>query len=319
MSTMTSTTTISEVPQTAPPKKHAPRSLPSKALSYAYQLYLFTASDFKTVVYPKTIVGVLNGLSGLFTETPDSTTTVLYRIPLVFLWIWMNLFPFNINNQRQPAAIVEDTANKAWRPLPSKTLTPKTAFRIMITGYIAAFSMSYYLGALTPSLALLGLGISYNDLHAADRSCISRNLNNAGLYLGFITGASITAIGGDALNAAALQWFALLYITVFTTGHMQDIPDRIGDKARGRHTVPLVIGDTLGRWTVAVGTLFWSIALPMFWESTWWAYPVPVGLAAWVAGRLFTDKSIQADDFTFVVWNAWISVIYTLPFLKSLA
>ncbi|KAL8722462.1 MAG: hypothetical protein Q9225_001084 [Loekoesia sp. 1 TL-2023] len=320
MSSTTSTITTNE-PLASAPNKSSQASLPSKVLGFLHTLYLFTASDFKTVVYPKTIVGVLNGLSGLFsvstTATPP-TAEVLSRVPLVFLWIWINLFPFNINNQRQPAAIVEDKANKSWRPLPSNQLTPKTAFRIMLVGYGVAFSVSYYLGALTPSLALLGLGIAYNDFHAADRSCISRNLNNAGLYLGFITGASMVGIGGDALNSKALQWFALLYVTVFTTGHMQDIPDRIGDKARGRNTVPLVIGDSAGRWTVALGTMFWSVVLPAFWDARWWAYLGPVGLGLWVVGRVMTLKSVEEDDVTFVVWNAWISVVYTLPFLRSL-
>lgn len=128
----------------------------------------------------------------------------------------------------------------------------------------------------------------------------------------------MTAIGGDALNSKALQWFVLLYVTVFTTGHMQDIPDRIGDAARGRKSVPLVIGDTAGRWTVAVGTLFWSVALPLFWGVQWWGYVPVLGLATWVAGRVLGKKKVEEDEVTFVVWNAWISVVYTLPFLKSL-
>lgn len=320
MSTTTTTTITRSSPITSLSKPHS-RSLPSEVLHKIYNLYLFTASDFKTVVYPKAIVGVLNGLSLQFSASApdaDTKTQVLYRIPLVFLWIWLNLFPFNINNQRQEDAIIEDSANKPWRPMPSKVFTPNTAFKVMLAGYAVAFATSFYLGALTPSLVLLGLGIAYNDLHFADRSCITRNLNNAGLYLGFITGASMTAIGGDALNAKALQWFALLYVTVFTTGHMQDIPDQIGDAARGRHSVPLVIGDTAGRWTVAIGTLFWSVALPMFWEVKWWGYAPVLTLATWVVGRVLGKRTVEEDDVTFVIWNAWISVVYTLPFLKSL-
>ena len=54
---------------------------------HAYTIFLFTASDFKTIVIPKTIFGTCNALSGnlLSTGTVFPVTTVLARVPLVFL------------------------------------------------------------------------------------------------------------------------------------------------------------------------------------------------------------------------------------------
>ncbi|KAL8724363.1 MAG: hypothetical protein Q9166_007999, partial [cf. Caloplaca sp. 2 TL-2023] len=115
-----STTKIPSSPLLASSESPA-RSFPTRSLEFLESLYLFTASDLKTVVFPKSLVGTLNGLSTLFSAsgTPSSTLEVFSRIPLILLWTWLNLLPFNINNQRQPAAILEDKINKSWRPLPS--------------------------------------------------------------------------------------------------------------------------------------------------------------------------------------------------------
>ncbi|KAL8742379.1 MAG: hypothetical protein Q9184_008266, partial [Pyrenodesmia sp. 2 TL-2023] len=281
-----STAAISSSPLSAP-KRPSSHFSPTRFLDFLHILFLFTASDLKTVVFPKTLVGTLNGLSGLFSAspTPPSTSAILSRTPLILLWTWLNLLPFNINNQRRPDAIVEDLANKSWRPLPSNLLTPSTAFSIMLAGYVAALTLSWYLHALPPSLALIVLGFAYNDLRGGDRSCISRNTLNACLYLSFITGASMVALGhteeeeGQVFNSSAWTWLLMLGATVITTGHMQDIPDRVGDAAKGRRTVPLVVGDRAARWTVALGTLAWSVVLPSFWGARWWVYGGMVGLA----------------------------------------
>ena len=87
---------------------------------YLYSIRLFTLSDLKTIVIPSTAFGLLHSLAlselgTLPVETGvsvDDAPTLLSRLPLVALWAWINLLPFAIDNQRQPAAIQEDASNK---------------------------------------------------------------------------------------------------------------------------------------------------------------------------------------------------------------
>ena len=72
-----------------------------------------------SIVYPETAFGILGVLTGpLLTTNPDPRAMgVLWRIPKVLLWNWLNVF-FDIANQRLPQSILEDTINKPWRPIP---------------------------------------------------------------------------------------------------------------------------------------------------------------------------------------------------------
>ena len=270
-------------------------------------------------MFPKTVLGIFNALSGdvLSSDYGFSPIETLTRIPVVFLWVWINLLPFNINNQRQPDAVLEDKVNKAWRPMPSGRISHHAAVRIMVAAYLMAFIFSWYFHALPASLILFFLGISYNNLGGADRSCIVRNMLNAGLYLGFATGATMVAMGGDSLNTVAWNWLAAIGVTVFLTGHMQDIPDQEGDRMRGRNSVPLVIGDGPARWTIATTMTAASLLLPTFWKMGLWGYLAATSVGAVVVWRIIAKRTIEDDEVTWRLWNIWISSLYLLPYFKS--
>ncbi|KAF6223097.1 hypothetical protein HO173_013310 [Letharia columbiana] len=74
-----------------------------------YSIWLFTYSDLKTIVGPKTAFGIFNSLQASAFDLPClQYSTALKRLPLVVFWTWINLLPFSIDNQRQPEAIRED-------------------------------------------------------------------------------------------------------------------------------------------------------------------------------------------------------------------
>lgn len=125
--------------------------------------------------------------------------------------------------------------------------------------------------------------------------------------------------GGYTLAPVAWKWLGVIGLTVFTTVHMQDIPDQGGDRARGRNTVPLVIGDGPARWTVMGMMSFCSLWLPIFWNLNFWGFPmILVGIGAIVIWRVFTKRLVDEDKVTWRLWNLWISSAYLLPFIKSL-
>ena len=186
--------------------------------------------------------------------------------------------------------------------------------------YPVAFLASIFLGGTKQCIALMFFGYWYNDLKGADISCITRNLINAFGFLSFASGAMEVALGASRqpLNAAGYHWLLVIGAVVFSTVHIQDIPDQAGDSLRGRWTVPLVIGDVPARWSVAVPVTFWSFLAPWFWQLGLDAYVVPVVLAIVISWRLWAKREVKDDKRTFRVWNLWMAYMYFLPLIKSL-
>lgn len=162
------------IPRTAqvssePSVQHAVSTLhqepPHNAGSLTYHIYsiwLFTYSDIKTIIIPKTIFGALSALAApSFGFNPSYTPSPLgvgLRLPLTVFWVWINLLPFAIDNQRHPGSIAEDKMNKPWRVMPSRRMTPAQAKRLMLCLYAVAAFVSWKIGGFPQCLALMALG-----------------------------------------------------------------------------------------------------------------------------------------------------------------
>lgn len=306
----------------------------TKCTHHLYSMWLFTFTDLKTIVGPSAAFGILNGIAMTFDSTLASPTTssiltahhILCRAPLVVLWVWINLLPFAIDNQRQPDAIKEDALNKPWRPIPSRRLTRDSAKRLMVFQYLIAVIASHILGSLPQCLFLILLGYLYNDLNGGDLSCVLRNFINACGYTCFSSGAMqvvISQVGGSSLcPMLALQpwawWFVLLACIIFSTVQAQDMYDQRGDAARNRKTVPLVLGDGPARWMIAIPTVFFSWLTPFLWKTSLLGYALPVSLGTIIATRTLLIRTEEADKTTFRIWNLWIGCVYSLPMIQAL-
>ncbi|MCJ1390919.1 hypothetical protein MMC18_003780 [Xylographa bjoerkii] len=303
-------------PRAKPRKSHPPT--PSSGLLYhLHTLYLFMASDLKTLLLPHLIFGILGSLSPSIVPSTGafSSTTIPLRALRVTLWIALNLLPFTIANQRLPHAIREDAINKPWRPLPAGRLSRAQAHELMVTGYVVAGAASAVLGGLRSCLAMVALAYCYNSLGGADVSGVVRNLMNVSFYMCAMVGTIEVAAGDSTVAFApkAWAWFALIGAVVLTTVHVQDLPDQEGDAARGRRTIPLEIGDGRARWSVAVLDLAWSVAAPVFWHKGPAGFILPVGLAGVVAVRLLRKRSVRDDKVTLMIWSLWMLSLYLLP------
>ena len=229
----------------------------------------------------------------------------------------MNLLPFTINNQKSPNAIKEDAINKPWRTLPSGRMTPQQAGRLMLILYLLALRLSYVIGGLKQSVALVFLGTWYNNFAGADSNCLVRNLLNAAGYLCFTSGAMEVALGFPLpIEARLVQWFGVIAAVLVTTVHVQDMCDQVGDSMRGRKTVPLVLGDGPARWTTAIPMMFWGYVCPRFWNSAMVVTALSLLLAGTVAARSLMLRTIKDDVLTFKVWNGWLTLVFLLPLLS---
>lgn len=258
---------------------------------HVYTIWLFTRSDLKTIVIPSMVFGIVCTLSGpvLMTNSSPFILDIGKRLPKTAFWAWINLLPFTINNQRQPASIKEDTENKAWRPLPSKRLTTEQATLMMLAFYLIAVLSSLYLGGIWQCITLLGLGYWYNDLKGADSSCITRNFINACGYICFTSGSLEAASDCSVAfwKPVAYQWLFIIGLVVLTTIQSQDMHDQAGDSLRKRWTVPLVVGDSAARWTIMVPIGIWSWFCPAFWQIGVEGFVTPIILGFIIMWRIF--------------------------------
>ncbi|KAI4157338.1 MAG: hypothetical protein LQ342_008361 [Letrouitia transgressa] len=282
----------------------------------AKTLYLFTADDIVSIIIPKTVCGIIVPFAGTLLRQPRSAAEVVLRSPLVFLWIWIHLLLFNVSNQRQAKSIMEDKVNKPQRPLPLGRLTVQGANKLSVGLFPLATAISLAIGGIYPSLVFQALTFWYNDLEGGEH-WLSRNLLNAGGYLGFITGAIEVAVGSQTVlfDESVFRWFGLLAMVVSTTMHAQDLYDQEGDRLRGRKTIPLVFGDVLARYSIMVSMTAWSFITPLFWRLKAVGFMPPVLLSAFVGRRMLdvSKRSVKEDKRTFLWWNIWIISLYLLP------
>ena len=287
-----------------------------RLLSICKTLYLFTADDLISIVFPKATCGILLPLASTLVRQPSSLSGVITRAPFVLFWVWINLLHFNICNQSQPGAVLEDLKNKPQRPIPAGRITADEARQYIFLLHLAVIGLSTKLGGLYPSYALHLLTYWYNELGSGE-TWLLRNLINAGGYLCFITGAMQVAGETQGLDYSgrALGWLVLVAVIISTTMQMQDLYDQEGDKLRDRKTVPLVFGDLQARYSIAIPVALWSIVAPSYWQLPILGFLPSVALGTVLVLRLLDRSKSKAehDKKTFKIWTVWIISLYMLP------
>ena len=302
-------------------QRHPPRT--TRTIWYhTYSLWLFTFSDLKTIVVPKTLFGIITLLSGrsLMQDPRPTHAAILGCIPFIILWNWLNLLPLDMSNQQDVKSTVEDKVNKPWRPIPAGRLTAEETRTLMFASYAVAIFASLYLGGFSECLALIVEGWIYNVLEGANRSLLARNILNAAGYMTFASGASQVACAhsGTRMRGNSSTWFFVLSGVISTTIQLQDLYDQEGDAIRGRRTIPLLAGDKVARLTVGIPVAIWSWVCPAFWGLNFPGFILPIALGAVIIFRLYSYRSVDEDKTSFLVWNAWVIILYLLPFLRNI-
>ena len=288
---------------------------------HLYTIWLITLNDLKSIVAPETAFGVFSALAGplLTSNVRPDVITILRRLPQILLWNWLNLLIFDIANQRLPNSVLEDSVNKPWRAIPSGRLTPTQARRLLLAVLPVVFVITLYIGGMEETVAMMVLTWMYNDLGGADESYVVRNIINAFGFMCYSSGSTRVAIGyGEhVLNTAFFYWLAIVGAIVFSTLQMQDMADQEGDAARGRGTLPLVHGDGVARWTVAIPVVSWSFICAVFWNPPLYGYIVPIAIGGTLAIRVLSFRSVTADKVTWKMWCLWTISLYLLPLCKD--
>ncbi|KAL8951296.1 MAG: hypothetical protein Q9222_002718 [Ikaeria aurantiellina] len=275
-------------------------------------LFLFTKSDFKTVIAPTAIFALSCGVAEIAQNSTKSNkdicnggihTLVNHRMPLALVWTWTNLLMEDISNQRLPASILEDAINKPWRPIPSGRVSAESSRLLLLALVPFAFLLAWQLDVPRETAAFAICTWMYNDLEGSSEGPLIRNALNAAGLVSLYAGATAIVLdksGGSAqLSEQTWIWLACVAAVIVTTVQVQDFADRDGDVARRRKTMPLVYGDGVTRWITAVLVVIWSVVCPRVWRVDVLGYAAPVLLALYLGGCIaLVLLDVDAADFT---------------------
>ncbi|KAK5635273.1 hypothetical protein RRF57_010985 [Xylaria bambusicola] len=283
-------------------------------------MFLFTKSDFKTVILPQSVFA----LSLVFSEPGSaqlhelSPGDIACRMPYMLAWLCLHLLVENISNQSLSSSIMEDAINKPWRPLPAGRLTVTEARNLIRVAVVAALILSIFLNSFLPSTTLMTLIWLYNDLDGSSIGPLMRNLlNGAGLAC-FGWGAVCVLSAGAADDSNMLRdWLILIAAMISTTVHVQDLADKDGDKARKRKTAALVYGEGWTRWSVAIVAIFWSLVCPAFWDVSLPYATAPLGISSIMSAVILLGRSQFSSELGLRLWCLWVTIVFLLPLLSG--
>ncbi|KAF7951725.1 hypothetical protein EAE96_007024 [Botrytis aclada] len=200
--------------------------------------------------------------------------------------------------------------------MPAKRLTPPQAKVLMLILYPVAFSSSLTIGGWRQCVSLIVLGIWYNN-HGGSSRYISRNFINACGFVCYASGAMEVALGvALPVTGSLIGWLLLIATVVFTTVQTQDLYDQAGDRACGRSTMPLAIGDWNCRLITVLAMLIWLWICPAYWKVSIRVAVIFTCMGFLIVVRLTLKRTVAEDKTTFKLWNAWILFLYTLPLIK---
>ncbi|KAL5418033.1 hypothetical protein PMIN03_001269 [Paraphaeosphaeria minitans] len=285
-----------------------------------YTLYLFTAADFPTFAIPTTLFALFASLSGapLTTNPTPALLPTLARVLLALTVTWANLLLFNISNQRSPTAVVEDSVNKPTRPLPAGRLSCDSARRLLLCLAPAVMLLSWAMGVWEECLLQLAFTWLYNDLGGCDEHWLLRN-GLIALGYGLYSSAALRVMAGPehTVTPHGLHWIGVVTAAMFATQHICDIKDAAGDALRGRQSAPIVLGDNVVRWSVAVPILLSSTFCAWFFASGVPAYVATLGMGALVAFRTLAYRDLKSDNKSWKLWALWTVGLFLLPLVEN--
>ncbi|EJD04463.1 uncharacterized protein FOMMEDRAFT_28155 [Fomitiporia mediterranea MF3/22] len=280
---------------------HTLKQIFSGLLYHTWTVFLFTKSNFKDAVMPLTALGI-------FSDPPATFTHVLHTA----FWSWFLTFQHNIANQILHPE--EDEHNKPFRPIPAKRITLKNAriLRWVLVPACLALSAYYSVEVLYQCIPICILFFAYNDLDLNNHWFLRNAILAAEQWF---FGIGVCLIAGtnrhELDNVSKLSSF-LSMLMLATTFHAQDFRDTVGDKLVGRKTIPIV-WPRASRPTLLLILLAWSSALCVIWKVALIPALAYHLLALAVGCAYLTFPSSKADDWSYFLYNVWLSVGYAGP------
>ncbi|KAG1835349.1 UbiA prenyltransferase family [Suillus subalutaceus] len=270
------------------------------ALYHFETAWLFTRSDFKTIIFPVMIFATV-------VSPRHNPLSLSYAL----CWLWFHLFQFNVSNQSYSAH--EDVLNKPWRPVASGRISVKDSrtLRWGLMFFCLGLSSLFSLNVVITSGVSTVLLVMYDDFHLSYHP-IFKNLCNAGGYVTYELGCLLILSRESSLDGTSIKALSCSALVIILTVHAQDFADVNGDCRAGRRTLPIITPEGSRIYMLCALPLF-SFALASFWSFGPLSTVLFVSMGSWVGIRYFLFRDEICDQSTYRLYNIWLVGVHLLP------
>ncbi|KAJ7302767.1 UbiA prenyltransferase family-domain-containing protein [Mycena albidolilacea] len=274
-----------------------PLSFFEAAILHEFKVFrAFTWRDWSASLIP----GMMYAITAIrCLPSPLSTAFIALGIGRALIYLVLYLYSYNLSNQI--AGVAEDSINKPDRPLPSGRVSLRGAYVRLYASIVAFLVIGAAWGVMRWTILWLLLSIAEN-FTGLGKHWFTRNTV-------FISAGTVCLLQPmwelfAPSRPREWNWVLILSSLCGTLANVQDFRDVEGDRATGRHTLPLAFGDRNSRRIMAV--LF--CMTPLFcWvvEFTSGYHAYGFGLVMiYLAYRILRGGSKVYDDETYTVSNS---------------
>ncbi|KLO06879.1 hypothetical protein SCHPADRAFT_945726 [Schizopora paradoxa] len=272
----------------------------------AVTLFLFTKSDFKTTVFPATLMAAACA--------PLQTPSHLLH---AFFWVWLHILQFCVSNQSVNP--LEDKVNKQDRPLAANRISLEHALvlRWSLVPICWLWSLCYGTQVLYASVWLSALTLLHNEF-SASQHWVGKNGIVALGATAFELGA-ILVIGDDRTSLSQIAELSLFcsFGIFSSTIYAQDFKDVKGDAQVERKTVPILY-PSLAAPALALSLVGWSVFLISLWQVGVVTATVFGATALLTALSYMWSSSVVGFQRSYYLYNVWMTFAHCLPLFRGI-
>lgn len=248
-------------------------------------------------------------LAALKTRFPVSLVELA---EVLFRWIvyfWLYIYTFCLSDQI--AGIEEDRLNKPDRPIPRGEVSPKGALIRWGTLTLAFGIVGIWFGVWPWALMWIIATILHNFC-GFHKHWFTKN--NVIMFIGVLAEVAAAWQLVTPLSATAWRWLLVTSLAVSATAPIQDFRDVSGDRATGRRTLPIILGQGPARLlmcAVLLGMmgLIYCVLIPPQRGKDLWCDILLGGMVLWVIVRLLCCRSPEADHKTYMLYTYWYCML----------
>lgn len=245
-------------------------------------------------------------MAALKTQWPVSGGAAALALGRCLVYFALYIYTFCLANQI--AGVEEDSVNKPGRPIPRGLVSRRgaltrwkvlTAVFLVVGAWLGVFGWALGWAVLTVLVCFCGW----------DRHWFTKNV--IVMAFGVLVELAATWELVTPLTPSAWRWVLVLSATIGVTSILQDMRDVAGDRAVGRWTLPVAMGEDAARWAMATLFALAPLAVHLGLMSHGGGAKVlvcDVALGAWslvIAARILRDRAPRAAHATYMFYTYW--------------
>lgn len=259
----------------------------------------FIAGDLSSAFVPPLLFMIAAGRAQVVGI--DHLVLALVRGGLLFA---LYTYTFVLSNQIN--GVQEDVINKPFRPLAAGIVTLQGVQTRWLISMLLYTGLGWCFGVLEWVLLWQSVTLLHN-FYGGSSHWLTKNFLMA---LGIIAQLACAWQLVAPITLMAWYWIVLMSVVIFAVIALQDLRDIRGDRAIGRHTLPLELGETRTRGLLAVdfavlpvGLHIWLLAPGGITSASLLCSLLLAALSWTIAARVWLYRTPHADHQTYMLFT----------------